>query len=213
MSKQHTLSRLTLEPREHAGTTAAHALRAAGKIPGVVYGHGKATSITIASKDLTELLLSGNRAHVVTATIGGATESVLLRKIETDPISRKPLSVDFQRVTKDEAITASVPVVAVGTPIGVKDSGGVLDVSLRALDVKGPASSIPDKLEVDVSGLDVHEHVTAGDVKLPKGFTLLTAPETLVAGVEASRAEVAEEAAGATPAAAAAPAEPAASAS
>ncbi|MGD1065571.1 MAG: 50S ribosomal protein L25, partial [Vulcanimicrobiaceae bacterium] len=68
-------------------------------------------------------------------------------------------------------------------------------------------------LEVDVSGLDVHEHVTAGDVKLPKGFTLLTAPETLVAGVEASRAEVAEEAAGATPAAAAAPAEPAASAS
>ncbi|HTW84027.1 MAG TPA: 50S ribosomal protein L25 [Candidatus Sulfotelmatobacter sp.] len=203
MSKQHTLNTLTLEPRSEAGTTTAHALRRAGKVPGVVYGHGQATPITITAKDLSELLLSGNRAHVVTAKIGKTTESVLLRRIETDPITRKALSVDFQRVTKDEAIYATVPIVTVGTSTGVKDHGGVLDVSLRALEVKGPASSIPDKLEIDVTELDVHQHLTAGQIALPKGFTLVTPADTLVVGVEITRAEAAE--APEAPAAAAAP--------
>jgi large subunit ribosomal protein L25 len=202
MAKPHALTTLTLEPRTEAGTTTSHQLRRAGKIPGVVYGHGKATPITIDVKQLSDLLLSGNRSHVISAKIGGASDSVLLRRIETDPISRRPLSVDFQRVTKDEAIFATVAVVTVGTPIGVKDLGGVLDVSLRTLEVKGPASSLPDKLEIDVSGLAVHQHVTAGQVVLPKGFTLITPADALVAAVELTRAEVAEE----TPAPAVAPA-------
>src|SRR5579884_2058658 len=182
MSK-HTLNTVTLETRTELGKTGAHRLRAQGKIPGVVYGHGSATPVTIDAKQLAELILSGNRNHVVPATIGGAPDSVLLRTIETHPITRKPLSVDFQRIASGESITAG----------GVRDSGGVMDVVTHALDLKGPAQSMPDHLVVDVTNLGLHEHVSAGDVPLPEGFTLLTAPDTIVITVGSARANVGAE--------------------
>ena len=193
MTKQHNLATVSLQPRTEVGTTAAHALRAAGKIPGVVYGHGAPTPISIDAKQLSELLLSGGRSHIVSAAIGDKKDSVLLRRIEAHPITRKPLSVDFQRVTRNEAITSSVPIVTVGTPVGVRDQGGVLDVITHDLEVKGPASAIPDTIEIDVNDLAVHQHVTAGDVKLPKGFTLITPPDTVVVSVEITRAAAGEE--------------------
>jgi large subunit ribosomal protein L25 len=188
MSKPHSLTNLVLEPRTGIGTTAAHALRRAGKIPGVVYGHGQPTPITIDVKQLADLILSGHRSHIVEASIGGKKDSVLLRRVEAHPISRKALSVDFQRVAQGEAISASVNIVTVGTPIGVSEGGGVMDVITHSLDIKGPAQSIPDSLTVDVSGLDVHQHITAGQIALPEGFTLLTPPETVVVSVEITRA-------------------------
>ena len=189
MSK-HSLNTVTLETRTDLGKTGAHRLRAQGKVPGVVYGHGTATPITIDEKQLTELILSGNRNHVVPATIGGAADSVLLRTIETHPITRKPLSVDFQRIASGESITSSVPVTASGIPAGVRDSGGVMDVVTHTLDVKGPAQTMPDSLVVDVTNLGLYEHVSAGDVPLPPGFTLLTPPDTIVVTVGVSRANV-----------------------
>ena len=193
MSKPHTLTNLVLEPRTGIGTTASHALRAAGKIPGVVYGHGQATPIAIDVKQLADLLLSGHRSHIVEASIGGKKDSVMLRRVEAHPLTRKPLSVDFQRVTKDEAITASVNIVTVGNPIGVRDQDGVMDVVTHALEVKGPAQYIPDQLTVDVNDLAVHQHVTAGEIALPKGFTLITPPDTIVVAVSITRAGVADE--------------------
>lgn len=188
---KHTLNSLTLEPRTDLGKTGAHRLRAQGKIPGVVYGHGEATPITIDEKTLTELILSGNRHHVVDATIAGARDSVLLRTIETHPITRKALSVDFQRIASGESVNASVPVTTSGTAAGVRDAGGVLEVVTHALDVKGPAQAMPDHLVVDVTNLGLHEHVTASQVPLPQGFTLLTAADTLVITVGLPRASVA----------------------
>ncbi|HEX3549548.1 MAG TPA: 50S ribosomal protein L25, partial [Candidatus Elarobacter sp.] len=167
---------------------ASQALRRAGKIPGVVYGHGESTPITVDVKQLVDLLHSGNRSRVVDATVAGRKDSVLLRHVDTHPITRRPLSVDFQRVSKDEAITASVHVVADGVPVGVRDQGGVMDIVAHALDVKGPASSIPDHLTVDVRNLTVHTHLTAGEVPLPKGFTLVTPPDTIVIAVSLTRA-------------------------
>ncbi|HZO93559.1 MAG TPA: 50S ribosomal protein L25 [Candidatus Baltobacteraceae bacterium] len=188
MAKTHTVDTLVLEPRSEIGTARSHALRRAGKIPGVVYGHGGATPIAIEEKQLTDILLSGNRAHVLDASIAGTRDSVLLRRIESDPITRKPLSVDFQRVSKNEAISSSVPVATTGTPVGVRDQGGVMDVVLHAIEVRGPASQIPDNLTVDVRDLAVHEHLTAGQVTLPKGFTLVTPADTIVVAVSLTRA-------------------------
>jgi large subunit ribosomal protein L25 len=191
---KHTVSSLTLEPRTATGTTKAKALRRQGKIPGVVYGHGEATPIAVDAKQLSELLLSGNKSRILEAKIGPKKDSVLLRRIEAHPISRKPLSVDFQRVTRDEAIVSNVTVVTTGTPVGVRDQGGVMDIITHALEIKGPAQSIPDNLTVDVSELSVHQHITASQVELPKGFTLITAPETVVVSVEITRALAGEEA-------------------
>lgn len=192
MAKKHTLTTLTLEARSPVGTTSAQALRKIGKVPGVVYGHGDPTPVIVDAKQLAELLLSGNRSHIVEATVAGKPDSVLIRKIEAHPLSRKPLAVDFQRVLQGEAISSAVTIVTVGLARGVKDEGAVMDVVSHTLDIKGPAQSIPDHLEIDVSDMGAHTHVTAGDVKLPEGFTLLTAPETIVISVEITRAAVSE---------------------
>jgi large subunit ribosomal protein L25 len=191
---KHTVSSLTLEPRTAIGTTKSQALRRQGKVPGVVYGHGEATPISVDAKQLSELLLSGNKSRILEAKIGAKKDSVLLRRIEAHPISRKPLSVDFQRVLRDEAITSNVTVVTTGTAVGVRDQGGVMDIITHSLEIKGPAQSIPDNLSVDVSELSVHQHITAAQVELPKGFTLITAPETVVVSVEITRAAAGDEA-------------------
>lgn len=193
MAKSHVLTRLILEPRTRTGTTAAHALRRVGKIPGVVYGHGGPMPIAIEAKQLADLVLSGNRSHIVEATVGTKKDSVLLRRIEADPIYHKPLSVDFQRVTRNEPIVAAVTVVTSGKARGVRESGGggaVMDIVTHQLEIKGPAHAIPDTLVVDVSELGMHDHVAAGQVPLPAGFTLITPPDTLVVTVEVSRAAV-----------------------
>ncbi len=192
MAKKHTLTSLTLDARDGAGTTKSQALRKTGKVPGVVYGHGAPTAVAVDAKQLAELLLSGNRSHIVEATVAGKADSVLIRKIEAHPLSRKPLSVDFQRVTKDEAVTATVTVTTTGVARGVRDEGAVMDIVTHSLDIKGPAQSIPDHLEVDVSDMGAHTHVTAGQVPLPAGFALLTAPDTVVISVEITRAAVSD---------------------
>jgi large subunit ribosomal protein L25 len=191
MAKRHSVPSLTLEPRVDAGTTVAHRLRHDGKVPGVVYGHGAPTPIAIDARQLADFLHSGERARIVEARIAGAKDSVLLRRLDTDPITRRPLNVDFQRVTRDEEIVAGIAVTTVGTARGVREAGGVLDVVTHALDIRGPAHAIPDALTIDVSELDLHEHVTAAQVALPKGFALVTAPDTVVVSIETSRAAVA----------------------
>lgn len=210
MAKPHRVNVLQLEPRTEVGTTGSQHVRHAGKVPGVVYGHGSSTPIAIDAKQLADLILSGAKSRIIEASIGGVRDSVLLRRVEAHPISRKPLSVDFQRVAQGEAVTASVHVVTVGNPIGVTEGGGVMDVVTHSLELKGPAQSIPEQLTIDVSGLDIHQHVLASQIPLPEGFVLLTPPETVVVSVEVTRAIVSETpeetaaVAGATPAPAAA---------
>jgi large subunit ribosomal protein L25 len=204
MAKPHRIDVLQLEPRTEVGTTGAKHARLAGKIPGVVYGHGSSTPIAIDKKLLADLVLSGAKSRIIEASIDGVRDSVLLRRIEAHPISRKPLSVDFQRVKQGEAVTASVNIVTTGTPVGVTEGGGVMDVVTHSLEIKGPAQSIPESLTIDVAALDIHQHVLASQIALPEGFTLLTPPETVVVSVEITRSAVSETPEEATAAAAAA---------
>jgi large subunit ribosomal protein L25 len=213
-SATHQTDKLTIETRDRAGTTAAQAVRREGKIPGVLYGHGEPTPIAIEIKALEAVLLRG-KSHVLEATVGGKHDSVLLRGVQRHPVTHKPIHVDFQRVIKGEAVTATLPVVITGVSPAVKE-GAVMDLVTRSIDVKGPSDKLPDNITIDVSEMGVHTHVSAGDVKLPAGFTLVTPHDTVLISIEASRtAQQAEPVAGETPAvvadpAAAAPAPPAA---
>jgi large subunit ribosomal protein L25 len=187
MAKQATVTSVTIHQRAEIGTTGAKKARREGRIPGALYGHGASEAIAVDAKTLNELLTSGAQSHIVDATIGGKKESVLLREVQRDPITHRPIAADFQRVSSTEAINASVQIVTVGVPPGVKEQGGVMDMVTHALEVKGPAGSLPSHFELDVSALNVNDHITAGDIKLPAGFTLITPPETVVVAVEGSR--------------------------
>jgi large subunit ribosomal protein L25 len=209
MAKQARVTNVTIHQRAEIGTTGAKKARREGRIPGALYGHGASEAIAVDAKTLNDLLTSGGQSHIVDATIGGKKESVLLREVQRDPITHRPIAADFQRVSSTEAFHASVAVVMVGIAPGVKEGGGVMDVVTHALEVKGPAGSLPEHFEIDVSKLNVNDHITAGDVKLPSGFSLITPAETVVVAVEGSRT-ASDDAAITAAAPAATPAEPAA---
>jgi large subunit ribosomal protein L25 len=183
--------KLAIEPRSKTGTTGAQGLRAEGKIPAVIYGHGTAPEhVAIDAHVFEELLHHGGRTGMITLTGGaGKSETALVREIQRHPVSHKVLHADLLRVSANEAVSAERPIVTVGVARGVKDSGGVMDVITHALEIEGPANQIPEHLEVDVTELGLNEHITAGDVKLPAGFRLLTPADQTVVAIEASRTE------------------------
>jgi large subunit ribosomal protein L25 len=200
-AKEHKLS---VEIRERVGTTGSNALRHAGKIPAVLYGHGVAPEhLAVDAHAFEELLHHGGRNAIVTLTGGAKVETALVREVAIHPVSRKVIHADLLRVSADEAIATEIQVITVGVPRGVREDGGVMDVITHELEIEGPASKIPEHLEVNVEELGLHEHVTAADVKLPEGFKMLTPADTVVVGVEPSRTErdLEEAAAGPTEAA------------
>jgi large subunit ribosomal protein L25 len=195
---------LAVETRSKAGSTASNALRKSGKVPAVLFGHGvDALPVSLDAKAFDELLHSGSKNSLLNITIDGKTkDTALLREVQRDPITRRVLHADLQRVSATETVGASLTLVTIGIPDGVKNSGGVMDVIFHAIDVEGPANAIPPNIEVDVSELALYQHVTAADVKLPANFKLKMDPSTVLIAIEPSRTEqqAAETAAAAAPA-------------
>lgn len=182
---------LTIERRDGVGTTHARALRKDGKIPGILYGHGSDPQVVaFARRGLDEILHKGARTSLITLTMDGKrVDTALLREVQVDPVSRRIVHVDLQRVSADETVQTRLPVVTVGTPVGVRDFGGVMDVVLHELEVEGPANKLPDRIEIDVAELGIHQHVTAEEIPLPEGFKMITPPDTTVVSVEPSKTE------------------------
>ncbi len=199
-----TTNALAITRREKTGSTSVAALRKTGFVPGVLFGHGSTPlPIALDAKAFDELLHRGGKNHLLELTIdGGARDTALVREVQRDPITRRVIHADLQRVSATEKITAALPLVTVGVPDGVTNGGGVMDVVLHAVDVTGPANALPEQIEVDVSHLRVGDHLTAGDLTMPAQFTLAVEPGTMLISIEASRTAV--EAAESAPAPAAA---------
>lgn len=180
---------LAIEHREKLGTTGSNGLRRNGKIPAIVYGHGTAAdNVAFDAHAFEELLHHAGRNAIITLTDGGGKkQTAMVRELQTDPISRRILHVDLQRVSANEAIVARLPIVMVGVAEGVRNMGAVMDVIVHELEIEGPANKIPENVEVDVSALGVHDHAVAGDIPLPAGFKLVTPPETVIVTIEPSR--------------------------
>jgi len=186
---------LAVATRTNTGTTAAIALRKSGRVPGVLFGHGAPPMpISLDAKAFDELLHAGGRNHLLDITIDGATnDTALVREVQRHPISRRVLHADLQRVSATEEISASLPLVPVGVPEGVKNDGGVMDLVLHTIDVTGPANALPEHIEVDVAHLGIGDRLTAGELVLPSGIKLDLEPATVLITIEAPRAEREEE--------------------
>ncbi|MFY9779989.1 MAG: 50S ribosomal protein L25 [Candidatus Baltobacteraceae bacterium] len=204
-----TSDTLAAELRAKVGTTSSNALRREGKVPGVLFGHGdEPTAIALNARTLAEQLHAGGRNRLLTIVLDGKRDTALVRDVQRDPISRRILHVDFQRVGATEEISATLPIATVGVAKGVAEFNGVLELISHTIDVRGPANALPDRIEIDVTELGVHEHVSAGDLKLPPGITLDADPATVLVSVAPStvaRQLEEEAAAGEAPAAAEVP--------
>lgn len=137
--------KLSIERREKVGTTGAKSLRARGKIPAVLYGHGDATEhIAVDARAFEDLLHHGGRNAILTLSDGGRKrQTALVRQLQLHPVTRRIIHADLQRVSADETISAQLAIVTIGVAEGVRNSGAVMDVITHELEVEGPASRIP----------------------------------------------------------------------
>jgi large subunit ribosomal protein L25 len=184
-------------PRDAVGKGAARTLRSKGEVPAVIYGHGREPqTLSLNARDLDKML--GHiqaESTVIEVTVGSTTSKTLIREIQRHPIRRQILHVDFQALVAGEKVTVSIPIVLQGIPEGVRLGGGVLDQTLREIEIEVDPSSIPDHLEYDVTNLVIGDSVHVSDLKVPEGVEVLDDPETSVAVVAAPRAVIEETAA------------------
>ena len=166
---------LIAHPRTDTGKGAARKLRAAKQVPGVVYGHKREPqSLALDARDLQKMLdrVSADTT-VFELKIDGGTSRTLIRDIQRHPFRREILHIDFQELVAGELVTVDIPIVLVGTPMGVRLSGGMLDQVLRSISVEVDPANIPNHIDVDVSNLDLHQSIHVRDLTLPAGVEVL----------------------------------------
>jgi large subunit ribosomal protein L25 len=181
------------ERRTETGKNVNRRLRGRGLIPGVVYGGGRdAEPVSVSPREITSILRSASGENTLfDIEIEGKRRKVILKEFQREPVKGQLLHADFFEVALDRPIEVKVHIELVGTPIGVKNQGGLLDFITRELEVECLPTDIPDKITVDVSGLELGRHLRVSEVTLPsERVTLLTDPEVVVAHVITPRAEV-----------------------
>jgi large subunit ribosomal protein L25 len=195
--------------RPESGKNANRRLRSAGQIPGILYGaRNEAVPVTVSPKEIGTILRSATGENTLfDLDLEGSRRKVLIKDFQLEPIKGHLLHADFYEVALDKKLEVSVHVELHGVPVGVKVQGGILDFVTRELDIECLPTDIPEKIEVDVSGLELGKHLRVSDLQLPEKVTILTDPDVVIAHVVVPRAEeapVAAEAA-ATPEAGAEP--------
>ena len=183
---------LSAEMRSDTGKGVARKLRAAGRVPGVVYGHARAPqSLSVVARDLDKLLSHiAAGSTVVELTLGGATSKTLIREIQRHPFKKVILHIDLQELVAGEKVTVNVPLVYVGVPEGVRLSGALLEQIMHSVEVLADPSSIPNHIDVDVTHLAMGHSLHVRDLKLPAGIEVLSDEDATMCAVIAPRAVV-----------------------
>jgi large subunit ribosomal protein L25 len=208
--------------RNTRGKNEARRLRAAGRLPAVVYGAQKIgdapapESVSVDPKPFLRILhsASGFNTLITLKVEGGGEARVLAKNVQLDPVTHHPLHADFYRVNMDRKIQVTVPITLRGESRGVKQDGGVLDFVHREIEVEVLPANIPDSIVVDISELGIGDSVHVRDLAADAAWTPITDADQMIVHIvtikvveeaaPAAGAEGAAPAAGATPAAAAA---------
>lgn len=204
---------LVVEVREGTGKGAVRKLRAGGRVPAVLYGQGQITlALAIDTRSFEKVLKAGGANALLDLTVSGrgdlGTPVALVKELQRDPIRGSIIHADLYQVDLTKTVEVDVPIHLLGKPKGI-DFGGLLEHTLREVRIECLPRSIPERIDLDVSGLEIGDVLHVRDLPLPNGVTLISDPDLGVAHVAVPQAEeVAPEAAaaveGATPEGAAA---------
>ncbi|MBU7007789.1 50S ribosomal protein L25/general stress protein Ctc [Phosphitispora fastidiosa] len=172
-----------------------HYLRDNGRIPAVVYGKGiKGQAIELDAKDLESVIRQKGRNVLIDLDVTGGSEQkkyvVMIKDLQRDPIRRDIVHADLCKVSLEEKLRTTVPLVLKGEAAG-KKTGGVLQTGLRELEIECTPDKMPDAVNVDISSLETGQHITVADLLVFGEFKILTEPDKMVVMVAAPR--VAEE--------------------
>jgi large subunit ribosomal protein L25 len=182
---------LSVERREGTGKGAARRLRRAGRIPAILYGAvAEPVPLSLSPSEL-HRVVHAHAGVLVTLRLPGETEAqtAIVRDLQVDPVRETLLHVDLQAVRMDEEITVEVPIHVVGEAAGVKEDSGILAVLLREVEVACLPALIPERLDIDVSALRIHDVLTVADLALPTGVRVTTTGTQAVVTVSPPIAE------------------------
>ena len=176
--------------RDVRGTRAARRLRAAGQVPAVLYGHGEPTvSLSLNETELRSLVRHGGHGLLEVA-VDGAIETVVIKDLQYDHLGSAIYHVDFARVSADERVSISVPIVLKGTAPGVK-AGGVLEHAMHEIEMECAASNLVEQIVVNVNDLQLDGEITVADLVLPPGAAALVDADRTV--VRVVKVQIGEE--------------------
>ena len=199
------------EVRRQTGKEAAKKLRRRKFIPAIVYGQGvEPVPIAVSPRDLLKALEAGENVIIkLSLQENGSFSSrtVILKELQRHPVRGDVLHADFLEISMERRLRVAVPVQLVGEAIGVKAKGGILDQHLRELSVECLPMAIPDRIEVDISALDIGDAIHVRDLQVGEGIKVLEDPERKMVSVIAPEVEAVAEVTAEVPAAEAAPKE------
>lgn len=191
--------RLEVKERETTGSRVSRRLRKEGLVPGVLYGSGKPRAFVVPDRELRRALGGSHGTHAILDVVLDGQQTAhhaVLKDYQLHPVRSTILHVDLHEVRLDRPIQTQVTVEAVGTAEGSK-VGGLLTQVVRDVTVEALPMAVPERLEIDVSALEIGDSVRVSDIVVPEGVTVLDDPESVVASVAAPRLaeELEEEAA------------------
>jgi large subunit ribosomal protein L25 len=185
--------KLKAEKRTVIGRNAIKKIKAQGLVPGVIYGsQAEPMPLQVEARALTNVLAHALSEHVlVELEIADGSQNTnrlaLIQEVQHHPLRPVLLHVDFHAVSATEKITSEVPIEAIGDALGVRTFGGLLEHSLRTLEVECFPQDLPEIVRIDVTNLNIGESLHVRDIPLPSGVESLTDADLTVVSVVASR--------------------------
>ena len=182
--------------RDGRGKNEARRLRAAGRIPGVVYGarkEGRAPEgvpVAVDPKEVFRILHSDSGANtLINLRLDGGETRVMVKEYQLDPVTHSLLHADFFQLAMDKAITVTVPIVLKGEARGVKVQGGLIDFVTRDIEIECLPTDIPEHIDVDVTELMLNQSIRLRELALNPKWKLVTDGETMIVHVVMPKAE------------------------
>lgn len=184
-----------LTAQERRAEDKAKALRREGLVPMALQEKGGGSRLLQApEREVQKAIAHATGAGMLDLALEGQSknQSVVLKKVDRDILTRHITHVTFMEVSQSDKIKVDIPIVAIGTPEPVSDGIGVLMHPVDHVSVRAKVSDIPDHLEVDISGLQIHGTITAGEIDLGKKLELMSSPDAVLFVVSVAQEEVPE---------------------
>lgn len=185
---------LSAEERALRGKNNAGRLRREGKIPAIIYGQGKpARSVSIDPKKVAEILHSESGHNTIFRVVVGKGDpvNVMIKNYQLDPVHGKLLHADLLTISMDKKMKFLVPIAVVGEPVGVKNSGGNMDIIKREIEVECLPADVPDHIQINVEHLEINDQIRIAEIDYDRSkFQILEDSNQTVLTVLPPRAEV-----------------------
>ncbi|SCX81021.1 50S ribosomal protein L25 [Alkaliphilus peptidifermentans] len=174
---------LTSELRNKSGKNDSHHVREEGYIPSVIYSKGMNTlPVKINRREVETLIRNNGENSLVILNIGGVNYTTIIKEVQTDPLTRKIIHMDFQKVSEDQRINVKIPIVLNGKHF-VEKGGAIMQQQIKDIEVECTAGRIPKRLEYDVSSFKPGDILRVSDMEVSEEFHITQDPQSIIVSV------------------------------